>query len=104
MANLLKEQKIYNSARWRNARSNFLCHNPLCVSCMDVGRVTPAMVVHHKVPHDGDWEKFWDLDNWESLCYKCHNTVARMRDIHGFSQSCGVNGVPVDPLHPWNRG
>lgn len=63
--------------RWRNARAAFLAAHPLCAECSKHGRVTPARVVDHIVPHRGDEKLFWDEKNWQSLCdftspYDCH--------------------------------
>ena len=54
--------------RWRKARKAWLAEHPLCVECKEGGRVEAATVVDHIVPHRGDYEVFWDEDNWQSLC------------------------------------
>lgn len=54
--------------RWQKARKEFLAANPVCVECMQ-----PATVVDHIIPHRGDMEKFWDVDNWQPLCQRHHN-------------------------------
>lgn len=63
--------------RWRDARARYLSEHPLCAECTRRGRVTPARVVDHVVPHKGDQLLFWDETNWQSLCdytsrYNCH--------------------------------
>jgi 5-methylcytosine-specific restriction protein A len=40
--------------RWRRARAAFLARHPLCALCRAQGRVVPATVVDHVVPHRGD--------------------------------------------------
>lgn len=60
-------------ARWRKYRKGYLAEHPLCVSCRQEGRVTPATVVHHKVPHKGDQVLFWDPSNHEASCAPCHD-------------------------------
>ena len=62
----------YN-AEWRKARAAFLKRHPLCVECQKEGRLTPATVVDHIVPHRGDQQLFWDEGNWQALCKGCHN-------------------------------
>ncbi|MGM9590559.1 MAG: HNH endonuclease signature motif containing protein, partial [Faecousia sp.] len=37
------------------------------------GRLTPATVVDHIIPHRGDRKLFWDESNWQPLCKDCHN-------------------------------
>lgn len=59
-------------ARWRKARAYFLRHNPLCAECERQGKLKPAKVVDHIRPHRGDTDLFWDVDNWQPLCARCH--------------------------------
>lgn len=60
-------------SQWQTARSRFLKQNPLCVQCRIDGKLTPATVVDHVVPHRGDKTLFWDQSNWQPLCATCHN-------------------------------
>ena len=59
--------------RWRKARKAFLQLHPLCAECMKEGKLTPATVVDHIVPHRGDPRLFWDEKNWQPLCKDCHD-------------------------------
>lgn len=86
--------------RWRKARAAWLHDHPLCVECEaegqlpmllfqiivavtlgivivnspGAGRLTPATVVDHVVPHRGDKDLFWDSEeNWQGLCTAHHN-------------------------------
>ena len=61
-------------AKWREARKLFLQRNPLCQNCLKNGKVTPATVVDHIVPHRGDPILFWDQENWQALCKSCHDS------------------------------
>lgn len=60
-------------SKWRAERARFLRHNPLCAECLRHGRVTPATVVDHIIPHRGDMTLFWDQNNWQPLCKQCHD-------------------------------
>ena len=60
-------------ARWRKARKAFLQRHPLCAECLKAGRLIPATVVDHIVPHRGNQALFWDEGNWQPLCAACHN-------------------------------
>jgi len=60
--------------RWQQSREAFLKQCPLCVFCERHGRLTPATVVDHIVPHRGDSRLFWDTRNWQSLCKRCHDS------------------------------
>ena len=59
--------------RWEQSRLLFLRSHPLCAECERNGRVTAATVVDHVVDHKGDHDRFWSVDNWQSLCAECHN-------------------------------
>jgi len=75
----------YNG-RWEKARTRFLKAHPLCVRCMEQGRLTRATVVDHIIPHRGDAKLFWDEANWQSLCKSCHDhktmTEDRYQEFH----------------------
>ena len=62
----------YN-AGWRRARIDFLQKHPLCAECQREGKLTPATVVDHIIPHRGDQRLFWDEKNWQPLCKDCHD-------------------------------
>lgn len=59
--------------RWQVASRLYLKKNPLCVMCGKEGKVTPATVVDHIIPHRGDYSLFWDESNWQALCTYHHN-------------------------------
>ncbi|WP_285082717.1 HNH endonuclease [Kingella kingae] len=61
--------------KWRKARQLFLQNHPLCVYCQRAGKITPANVVDHIVPHQGNQNLFWDNSNWQALCSRCHSSV-----------------------------
>lgn len=67
-------------ARWQKYRKWFLNHNPLCIECRKEGRLTPATVVDHIIPHKGDMELFWDTNNHQSLCKRCHDRKTAKED------------------------
>lgn len=62
----------YNN-KWRKLSKLFLKRNPLCMECKRTGRLTPATVVDHIVPHRGNPELMWSEGNWQSLCKRCHD-------------------------------
>ena len=57
---------------WRNFRLTFLSENPLCVACLSLGRHTPSFIADHIIPHHGNIELFWDEENIQALCNRCH--------------------------------
>ncbi|MNY21286.1 HNH endonuclease [compost metagenome] len=72
-------ERGYNS-QWRKARKGFLLKHPLCKHCRDRDRLTEATVVDHIIPHKGDKELFWDRQNWQPLCKKCHDIKTATED------------------------
>jgi len=47
---------------------------PVMSQCYDDNRATPAALVDHVVPHQGNPVLFWDeINNWQSLCPSCHS-------------------------------
>ena len=66
----------YWSQAWRRARLAYLKKHPACVDC---GK--PANVCDHITPVRQGGE-FWDSDNWQSMCTRCHNAKSG-REAHG---------------------
>ena len=62
---------------WLRAAADFRKRHPLCAMCLKRGKVRPCQCVDHIVPHEGDPVLFWDEDNWQSLCNRCHNGPKR---------------------------
>lgn len=73
-------------SKWQKARASFLKTHPLCAEC---ARKTPpkfekATVVDHIKPHKGDQKLFWDTDNWQPLCKRCHDQKTGREDRQTF--------------------
>ena len=66
-------RRWYYIARWRDLRRQVLEAQPLCVECLQVSRVEPAVDVDHIVPHGGDYDRFFDPQNLQGLC-KLHHS------------------------------
>lgn len=96
-------RKLYKTARWRALRAQVLAAHPLCVSCQRGGRIVPATVVNHIVPHRGDVNLFFDRNNLEGVCKPCHDGPIQSAERRGYSGEIGPDGWPVDPKHPANR-
>lgn len=60
---------------WMERRAAWLRQHPLCCYCEREGRLSPATVVDHIIPHRGDERLFWDRTNWQSLCASCHSST-----------------------------
>ena len=72
--------ELYQSARWRNARKEFLKTHPYCYVCG-----APAKIVDHIRPHRGDLNLFYDESNWQPMCWQCHSrkTLKENNFFHG---------------------
>lgn len=64
---------LYKTARWKKISTSFLIENPVCVSCG-----APSDVCDHIIPHRGDEALFWDPDNKQALCKRCHDRKTRV--------------------------
>lgn len=84
--------------RWQRERLRFLHANPLCVMCLNEGRVTPATVVDHIIPHKGDQTLMWDSENnWQPLCKPHHDSDKQSQDKGGNKRTVtiGADGWPI---------
>jgi 5-methylcytosine-specific restriction endonuclease McrA len=61
--------------RWRKISQAQIMRNPLCVRC---GR--GAEVTDHIKPHKGDESLFYDPQNMQSLCKRCHDAKTITED------------------------
>ena len=69
--------RLYDTPAWRTCSKRFLAENPLCVFCKKKGIIKTANVIAHIIPHRGDKALFWDENNWQPLCYHCHNSIKK---------------------------
>lgn len=95
------DQRGY-TRRWKKARATFLARNPLCRRHEAKGQTVAASVVDHIIPHRGDMALFWDSENWQALCKPCHDSAKQAEERTGYSAEVGLDGLPVDPNHPWS--
>lgn len=65
---------MYRTREWMDdLRPAQLLREPFCRECARRGIRTPATDVDHVVDHKGDWAKFTDRSNLQSLCHSCHS-------------------------------
>lgn len=67
-------KKLYDE-NWKKYRLVFLHHNPKCYAC---GK--KSEVVDHLIPHKGNIDMFWKVDNFLPLCKKHHDEVTNRFD------------------------
>lgn len=71
-----KINKFYSSIQWQSLRKAALARdNFLCQECFKHGITQDANQVHHIKPVIKNWDERFDINNLESLCYKCHRLV-----------------------------
>jgi 5-methylcytosine-specific restriction protein A len=73
-------RRWYYTARWRRLRADVLADAPLCVACLEAGRLTPATDVDHVHRHAGDPAAFWSRANLQPLCHACHSSKTATED------------------------
>lgn len=90
-------QRGYNS-RWRKASKMFLKEHPLCEceECVKYGRLKTANVVHHIVPHRGNYELFWDDRNWQAMNKRCHDRHTFRETRKGINNKMSWEGYRFD--------
>lgn len=59
---------LYKTAAWASMRENQLAREPFCRTCG-----YDATTADHVIPHRGNLELFYDVDNLQSLCHSCHS-------------------------------
>lgn len=52
--------------------------NPFCVDC---GK--RSEVVDHIKDHKGNFNKFWDMNNHQAMCKRCHDTKTAKENLGG---------------------
>ncbi len=69
------------SYRWGQYSKSRLERLPLCVRCLEQGNIKRAVITDHIVPHNGPNDPlFWDVDNHQSLCKRCHDIKTATED------------------------
>lgn len=74
---------MYGTDTWKQLRAEQMLNEPFCRACAKRGVRRRATDVDHIRDHKGDWAKFTDTNNLESLCHSCHSrkTALEMRDF-----------------------
>ena len=81
--------RLYQTSAWKNMRKQKLYEHPLCMRCDSYGVTTPAVDVDHVVPHKGDANLFYNTNNLQTLCHRCHSYKTREEQqgrVHDFRQ------------------
>jgi hypothetical protein len=71
--------------------------------CLAKGKVEPATIADHIVPHKGQEQLFW-FGELQSLCASHHSTKTMTTErgvaAKDYSTDIGIDGFPIDPKHP----
>lgn len=100
----------YSTTRWKKLRLAKLRATPLCEPCADRGWISRATTVDHKVSVKSGGEPFPHLTELTSMCARCHSVKTSAADRPdrrpgpGLLRGCDVNGMPLDPNHPFLAG
>jgi len=92
-----------NSSAWKQLRAQVLAEEPLCRMCSARGLVVPATDVDHIEDSREDFTDDNSRENLQPLCHECHSLKTAASMDKSVYLGCDVNGVPLDPAHPWNR-
>lgn len=93
---------LYNTKRWKFLRKEQLQREPLCKIHKAQGKIIPATIADHVVPHKGDETLFFRGD-LQSLCKECHDSYKQRLEKSGTIIGCDSDGFPIDPNHHWSR-
>lgn len=62
---------------WDDLSKRYRAHHPLCERCLEMGRTTPAIEVHHKQKARLRPDLVLCWDNLMSVCRACHIVLDR---------------------------
>lgn len=86
-----------DGAAWKKLRAYVLSGEPLCRHCTARGLTVVATEVDHRNgPADNR------LESLQPLCKPCHSKLTNADLGRSVSMGCDSNGMPLDPVHPWN--
>ena len=64
---------MYQTGYWYSIRKHQLSTHPICASCIEKGRVTPAHHVDHVFPWVSIGDSAFFNNIFQSLCASCHS-------------------------------
>jgi 5-methylcytosine-specific restriction endonuclease McrA len=98
----------YNTAQWKKLRRVKLSTTPLCEPCERRGKLVSGHHVDHIVAIASGGDAFPTLDGLMSMCASCHSIKTSAVDRAGGKgirfKGTDINGLPVDPAHPFLDG
>lgn len=99
----------YNTAQWKRLRRAHLDLFPMCEGCLDMGKLTDANTVDHRIPINAGGAPFPGHDGLASYCTSCHGAKT-VRGVEAGAvrtrkprRGCSPDGSPLDPAHQWHE-
>jgi 5-methylcytosine-specific restriction protein A len=87
--------------KWTAIREQIRAWNPYCVECLKNKVYKLFDEVDHIIPlHKGGTD---DFSNLRGLCTEHHYQKTCKDQGKNYRSKVGVDGLPTDPNHPWNR-
>ncbi|ODA67661.1 hypothetical protein A7A08_01696 [Methyloligella halotolerans] len=84
------------TSKWDRASKRFLRANPLCRGCQAVGRVEPATLTDHVIPHTRGTDAFWDQRWWQASCKWHHDVVKQLLEREFDAGRIGADDLWLD--------
>lgn len=76
-------RRWYKTSEWQGLRRECLLSALFtCARCGVVGQ-SSDLVADHVIPHRGERDLFFDLNNLQCLCVTCHNRVKQSEERRG---------------------
>lgn len=101
-------RRLYKRKAWGILRERVISEaQGLCkicgTACVGARGKSNSPVIDHIKPHKGDEALFFDPDNLQLLCKRCHDTSKQREEHRGYLDGADADGWPSDPRHPANR-
>ena len=95
----MKPRKVYDDPRWKQLSRRHRAAHPVCsvAGCGKRAELVDHIVTVKAAPH-----RRLDPSNLQSMCWSCHNRLTRAYDAGSIRGACDVDGLSLDPSHPWN--
>lgn len=98
------QDPFYSTKEWRAVREQAKARDKWrCTRCgVDVSANGTARV-DHIMPLATHRYLGLALKNLRTLCVDCDNLVGGRQKHQLGTSGCGIDGMPIDPSHPWNK-
>ena len=96
----LAYRHLYKTARWKRTRAEQLARQPLCETCLSMGRITAATVCNHVDKDSKATIEGFYAGPFTSLCALHHDSTQQREEKRAAAgklplQGCGADGWPL---------